>query len=132
MRRRCLPSIPLKIKLSILNAPPLSACFQPHILGIHWTSRKSGAANEDGSGRETGQPDSKPSGRPYWRTIDEGLHLGYRKGRTAGKWVIRRYLGGEDYETRTFAIADDRQPADGACILTFNQAQARARELAAN
>jgi integrase len=74
----------------------------------------------------------KPSGRPYWRTIDEGLHLGYRKGRAAGKWVIRRYLGGEDYETRTFAIADDRQPADGACILTFNQAQARARELAAN
>jgi integrase len=59
------------------------------------------------------------------------LHLGYRKGRTAGKWVIRRYLGGEDYETRTFAIADDRQVADGIGILTFNQAQARVRELAA-
>ena len=29
----------------------------------------------------------KPSGKPYFRAIDEGLHLGYRKGQTAGKWV---------------------------------------------
>ena len=34
-----------------------------------------------------------PSGVPYWRNLDKGLHLGYRKGKTGGVWVLRRYLG---------------------------------------
>ncbi len=35
----------------------------------------------------------KPAGKPYWRALDEGLHVGYRKGQGAGKWVVRRYAG---------------------------------------
>lgn len=27
----------------------------------------------------------KVAGKPYYRAVDEGLHLGYRKGKTAGK-----------------------------------------------
>ena len=27
----------------------------------------------------------KHSGKPYWRAIDTGLHLGYRKGLNGGK-----------------------------------------------
>jgi hypothetical protein len=27
----------------------------------------------------------KASGKPYWRAIDTGLHLGYRKGLNGGK-----------------------------------------------
>ena len=45
----------------------------------------------------------KHSGKPYWRAIDTGLHLGYRKGLAGGKWVLRRYLGKETYRRR-----DDR------------------------
>ncbi len=32
------------------------------------------------------------SGKPYWRAIDHGLHLGYRKGKRAGRWVLLRWL----------------------------------------
>ncbi|MDQ6868133.1 MAG: site-specific integrase [Pseudomonadota bacterium] len=73
----------------------------------------------------------KPSGKPYWRAIDTGLHLGYRKGLNGGRWVCRRYLGTGQYEIATVAIADDHSPADGASILDFFQAQRRAREIAA-
>ena len=60
----------------------------------------------------------------------EGLHLGYRKGKSGGPWVLRQYLGDERYEVKTFAEADDRLPADGVHILDFFQAQDRAREIA--
>ena len=73
----------------------------------------------------------KASGKPYWRAIDTGLHLGYRKGLNGGRWVLRRYLGAGQYEVATVAIADDHSPADGVSILDFFQAQRRAREVAA-
>jgi integrase len=73
----------------------------------------------------------KASGKPYWRAIDTGLHLGYRKGLNGGRWVCRRYLGAGQYEVATVAIADDHSPADGASILDFFQAQRKAREVAA-
>ena len=75
----------------------------------------------------TGRSRLKPAGKPYYRAIDEGLHVGYRKGKTAGKWVMRRYTGGT-YIVETIATADDTLDADGAEILTFSQAQAIARE----
>ena len=49
----------------------------------------------------------KPSGKPYYRAIEEGLHLGYRKGQTGGKWVMRRYVGGQSYTLET--IGDCRR-----------------------
>jgi hypothetical protein len=73
----------------------------------------------------------KSSGKPYWRAIDTGLHLGYRKGLHGGKWVTRRYLGGEKYVVETVATADDHSPADGTSTLDFFQAQRRGREVAA-
>ena len=69
--------------------------------------------------------------KPYWRPIDIGLHLGYRRGLNGGQWVYRRYLGNETYETKKFAIADDHGTADGVHILDFFQAQRRAREISA-
>jgi integrase len=71
----------------------------------------------------------KASGKPYWRSIDEGLHLGYRKGSRGGKWVMRRYIGGQSYIVETIGTADDIIDADGTAILTFSQAQALARQL---
>jgi integrase len=71
-----------------------------------------------------------PRGKPYYRTIEEGLHLGYRKPRDrslAGKWVARHYLGEQAYEVETIGAADDFSDADGIAILSYAQAQAAAR-----
>lgn len=69
-------------------------------------------------------------GKPYWRQLEPGLAVGYRKPASgAGKWVVRHHLGGKNqYETDTFGVADDLSDADGEAILSFWQAQTRARE----
>jgi integrase len=72
-----------------------------------------------------------PSGVPYWRNLDKGLHLGYRKGKTGGVWVLRRYLGAGSYRVENIGTADDHGNADGHTIFDFYQAQRKAREVAA-
>jgi integrase len=69
----------------------------------------------------------KASGKPYYRAIDSGLHLGYRKGQNGGKWVLRWYKGEQDYIVETIGTADDVIDADGHEVLNFSQAQALAR-----
>lgn len=71
----------------------------------------------------------KISGKPYFRSIDAGLHLGYRKGHAGGKWVVRWYVGSQNYRVETIGAADDRIDPDGAAVLSFAQAQTKAREL---
>jgi integrase len=65
-------------------------------------------------------------GKPHWRLIEPGLHIGYRRlaGRP-GTWVIRRYTGGQTYATETLkgAVADDFADSDGETVLNFKQAQ---------
>jgi integrase len=71
----------------------------------------------------------KARGKPYYRTIERGLHLGYRKLRNgAGTWVARHYVGEQAYEVEKLGIADDASDADGVAILDFWQAQKAARE----
>jgi len=70
----------------------------------------------------------KPSGKPYYKSIDEGLHIGYRKSQAGGKWVMRRYAGKQAYVVETIGTADDTLDPDGAVILSFAQAQAEARK----
>lgn len=69
-------------------------------------------------------------GKPYWRSIEQGLHLGYRrlKGR-AGTWWARHYVGDQTYTTEGIGPADDLSDADGVRILDYWQAQKKAREL---
>lgn len=69
----------------------------------------------------------KAQTKPYYRAIDEGLHIGYRKGKAAGKWVMRCYAGAGKYQLETIGSADDTIDADGATFLSFAQAQALAR-----
>jgi integrase len=78
----------------------------------------------------------KARGKPYYRLIEEGLHVGYRRPRgrrgkpaPAGKWVVRRYTGKQTYVVETLAAADDFSDSDGVAVLDFAQAQNRAREL---
>ena len=87
----------------------------------------------------------KARGKPYWRSVERGLHVGYRrlKGR-AGSWTARFYDGDRGYSTEVLGIADDLSdafaggkvdpktcallaatPADA--VLNFDQAVVKAR-----
>lgn len=70
----------------------------------------------------------KARGKPYFRTIEQGVHLGYRKlkGR-AGTWVDRHYIGDQKYEVERIGAADDFSDADGIAILDYWQAADAAR-----
>jgi integrase len=71
----------------------------------------------------------KARGKPYYRALEPGLHLGYRRPQTgAGKWLARHYIGDQAYELEILAIADDYSDADGVAVLSYRQAQAKARE----
>ncbi len=65
--------------------------------------------------------------KPYYRLIDQGCHLGYRKGPRGGSWSARYFIGGGKYAEKTLGIADDIQDADGKSVLNFAQAQQQAR-----
>jgi integrase len=76
-----------------------------------------------------------PRGKPYYRQIEPGLHLGYRKPRgrkgkpaTSGQWVTRIYDGDQRYKVKRLGVADDFADADGHAILSFAQAQNKALE----
>jgi integrase len=70
----------------------------------------------------------KARGKPYYRSVGQGLHVGYRKGKRQGMWVVRRYTGAGAYVVETIAEADDFADADGKSVLTFWQAQEQARK----
>ena len=70
------------------------------------------------------------SSKPYFRSIDPGLQLGYRRGKRGGKWVVRWYAGEGRYVVDTIGTADDHAEADGVRTLAYRQAQAAARERA--
>jgi integrase len=73
--------------------------------------------------------------KPYFRLIEPGLHLGYRKlGSGPGTWLARRYNGEGRYSVENLRtadsaliIADDYSNADGHAVLSFGQAQERAK-----
>jgi integrase len=68
----------------------------------------------------------KVQGRPYWRLIEPGLHLGYRRlaGRP-GTWCVRHYDGNQRYHVQAIpdVVADDNADADGRSVLGFAEAQ---------
>src|SRR5262249_19499591 len=84
----------------------------------------------------------EPRGKPYYFSMDPGLHLGYRKpSKGSGKWVVRFYKGAQVYDTDTIATADDTSDAifsdrdilkaqiKETHVLAFAQAQILARRL---
>jgi integrase len=68
--------------------------------------------------------------KPYFVAIAPGVGLGYRRNKTAGSWVVRAADGKGGNWTQAFAVADDYEDANGTDVLTFWQAQDRARVLA--
>ena len=80
----------------------------------------------------------KRRGKPYYTSLGKDLHLGYRKNAGGlGKWVVRRYIGDQQYKVETIAVADDILDAAEDIsdalrtgTLNFWQAQEQAREIA--
>ena len=71
-----------------------------------------------------------PRREPYWRNIQEGRAIGYRRvaGGKAGSWIARHYDGTAGKRLyQALGAADDMSVADGADTLTFTQAQEAAR-----
>jgi integrase len=69
-----------------------------------------------------------PRRKPYWRVLESGLHLGYRRTKEGGgSWVARRFVGEGRYSETKIGTADDLQDADGVVLRSFRQAQEAAR-----
>lgn len=67
-------------------------------------------------------------GKPYYKGIEPGVHLGYRKPLSgSGRWIAR-HRAGQGYQVEVIAVADDYSDPDGVAVLSFAQAQAKARD----
>jgi len=69
------------------------------------------------------------AGKPAFVRIGAGVALGYRRNQTAGTWVMRVANGKRGNWIRGIGTADDFEDADGRRVLTYWQAQERARGL---
>jgi hypothetical protein len=67
-------------------------------------------------------------GEPYWRSLEKGFFLGYRRRRSGGTWLARRRTGDGGYVEHKIGVSDDLQDADGLALLDYGQAQAAARD----
>jgi hypothetical protein len=81
--------------------------------------------------------------QPHWQALVEGrVHLGWqrwkgRDGEAGGRWLLRRYIPATGkatgkYRVQSLGRADDVAPADGADVLSFEQAKAKAHAMVAS
>lgn len=82
----------------------------------------------------TSRADLPPSDAPEWELVSPGIRLGYRRGRGSrgrgGAWLAAaRKPDGKRVQMR-LGTADDVAPADGASVLTHDQAKELARKWA--
>ena len=64
---------------------------------------------------------------PYWRGLEKGFALGYRRRGKGGTWLARRRPDGGGYAEHKIGTSDDLQDADGVAVLDYGQAQKTAR-----
>lgn len=63
----------------------------------------------------------------HWRGLNADVHLGYRKQKRGGRWMVRWYLGDQKYKQETIGAADDgKVDADAINCFSFEQAKTRA------
>jgi hypothetical protein len=63
--------------------------------------------------------------KPYTEALDAGLHLLYRRGRSGGKWYVRRPGIGKRYAVEKIGVADDNQDANGEKVFSYTDAPSR-------
>src|SRR5580693_5418624 len=68
--------------------------------------------------------------QPYWRAIEAGAAIGYRKGAMGGVWLVRvgDPTAGGGYRQAALGRADDALKAAGTEVLEYRQAEAKARD----
>jgi hypothetical protein len=66
--------------------------------------------------------------KPYFRRLEIGFHLGYRRLPSGGTWIARRFAENGRYREIRLGVADDTQDADGTSVLDYSQAQQAARD----
>jgi len=65
----------------------------------------------------------------HWRELDPDVHLGYRKAKRAGRWLVRWRQKGR-YRQSVIGTADDVMTADGLHTHTYVQASERRHDVA--
>ena len=65
---------------------------------------------------------------PYWRGLEKGFALGYRRRGRGGTWLARRRQADGGYAEHRIGTTDDLQDADGVAVLDYGQAQRAARD----
>jgi integrase len=68
--------------------------------------------------------------KPYMVRVAPGVRLGYRRNASAGTWSVITADGKSGNWVKKFGYADDHEEANGEQVLTFWEAQERARKLA--
>ena len=68
--------------------------------------------------------------KPYAVRVAPGVRLGYRRNEVTGTWSVIAADGKGGNWVKKFGLADDHEDANGEQVLTFWQAQERARKLA--
>jgi integrase len=103
--------------------------YQCHTTSIGSQSAVSRKTRDDRLDTRTARLKLVPRREPYWRTIQEGRAIGYRRlaGGRAGTWIARHYDAVQGRQYRALGAADDFMDADGDRTLNFGQAQDRAR-----
>ncbi len=71
-----------------------------------------------------------PRDKPYFVRVTDSVHLGYRKGKSVRRWIVR-WRASAGYMSHTFrgAIPDDEIPANGLTVLSYEQALMRAMNM---
>jgi integrase len=64
---------------------------------------------------------------PYWRSLEKGFALGYRRRANGGTWLARRRDETGGYIEHRIGITDDLQDTDGVAVYDYGQAQKAAR-----
>src|SRR5204863_9814151 len=64
---------------------------------------------------------------PFWRGLEKGFALGYRRRARGGTWLARRRDAGGGYTEHRIGTTDDFQDADGVAVRDYGQAQKAAR-----
>src|SRR6516164_9305120 len=66
----------------------------------------------------------KPRGKPYWRTLDQGVHIGYRKNpKAGGKSPSRPTLPPPHWAGSHYLLERRRQWLSGHCATTADWPQ---------
>lgn len=62
--------------------------------------------------------------KPYFARLCDGVCIGYRKGKSVSRWVVRRRRSDGSYQLCSLVgvIPDDHLAADGSRVLDFQQA----------